>query len=641
MQTHSTGATDGDQSIPGDTMVDQLEVPERFLNQLYAALLLTAVGIFVAANALLGSSAVLRRSLPIAATSFGVLGLFCALSRRWRRPAAALAACCALLFLTVHGPQAWTVPALAGVLAIGVAYTLFHLRLSPREIGMAFGMAVIGTAAILGSPGAFTSFDMIERAHAGHVHMDTLYHASMAAMIKNYGVTSTGLNGLVETPYHVLSHTLFAAVSLVSRAPVIEVYGVANWVLFAPLLIFAVTASCLMLDSQARLDPIRVWFSVCVLLAICPYMLTRWGVWDSFFASESYLLSLSLMLLSLPLLFKTKLMAVDLLLLVASTALMSAAKASVGLIFIELFCIRLVFLNRECNIREIIACVMMAAVAAAVVFDSAVANRGSIFFAPLDFIEHYSFLGRHLTAIHGALHGGESARWWVWLLAGSAIGGFVALHFLVSWLVIARAVGHHGIRSVLSSPIATLSLGGVASGLAIVLSCRIFGGSAYYFTNVAFFISLPAAAAMLGTSLPKQTWSSRSALILATVLVVVVSINPYLNASAFSGERVARRHSMLVDRLLAARTLLPRQVVLRADPATLADNPLSSCRAQPFVFPALSERPWIGVIAGDNACRYYDYGYENYGPSAVSHEALAPPRLPAVLGQPVVIQTLP
>lgn len=641
MQTNSRGTTNRDQSIPGDRMVNQLEVPERFLNQLYAALLLTAVGVFVGANVLLASSAVLRRSLPIAATSLGVLGLFCALSRWWRRPAAALAACCALLFLTVHGPQAWTAPAMAVVLAIGVAYTLFHLRLSAREIGMALGMAVIGTAAILGSSGAVTSFDMIERAHAGHVHIDTLYHASIAAMIKNYGVTSTGLNGLVETPYHVLSHTLFAAVSLVSRASVIEVYGVANWVLLAPLLIFAVTACSLMLDAHARLDPIRVWFSVCVLLAMCPYILDWWGVWDSFFGSESYSLSLSLMLLALPLLFTTKLMAVELLLLVASTALMSAAKASVGLIFIELFCIRLVFLHREFNVRAIIACVMMAAVAAAAVFDSAVANRGSISFAPFDFIEQYSFLGRYLAEIHGALRGGESAQWWVWLLAGTAIGSFVALHFLVSWLVIARAVRHHGIRNVLSSPIAALSLGGVASGLAIVLFCRILGGSAYYFTNVSFFISLPAAAAMLCTSLPKQISLSRSVPILATVLVAAVSIKPYWNASAFSSARVPGGHNELIDRLLAARTILPRQVVLRADPATLANNPFLSCRAQPFVFPALSERPWIGVIAGDNACRYYDYGYENYGLSEVSHQALAPPRLPAVLGQPVVIQTLP
>lgn len=39
----------------------------------------------------------------------------------------------------------------------------------------------------------YTSFNMVDRLHAGLLHQDTLSHASIAAMIKTYGVASTGL----------------------------------------------------------------------------------------------------------------------------------------------------------------------------------------------------------------------------------------------------------------------------------------------------------------------------------------------------------------------------------------------------------------------------------------------------------------
>jgi hypothetical protein len=63
-------------------------------------------------------------------------------------------------------------------------------------------------------------------------------------MIKNYGVSSTGLHGLVEVPYHTFSYVLMASISLISGVSAVEVYGVANHILFAPFLIFSITAFC-------------------------------------------------------------------------------------------------------------------------------------------------------------------------------------------------------------------------------------------------------------------------------------------------------------------------------------------------------------------------------------------------------------
>src|ERR1700722_10186487 len=275
-----------DQDLPilDCRMIDEVHIAQGPLDQLLMALLLTMIGVFAAANALLANLSVLAQSLPVAAVSIGILALFCMISRNRRNPPWALAICYGLLLVTVYGPQKGTVPALIAALMLGLAHTFLRLRLSRREFVSALGMAAIGTATILGTRGAYTSFDMFERLNAGDVPVDTLYHASIAAMIKNYGVTSTGLNGLIETPYHVLSHALFAAISLASRAPVIEVYAVATWVLFAPLLIFSISASSLMIHRDERLDPSKIWYSVCALLVLAPLALGRCAVWDSYFA---------------------------------------------------------------------------------------------------------------------------------------------------------------------------------------------------------------------------------------------------------------------------------------------------------------------------------------------------------------------
>jgi hypothetical protein len=626
--------------IPGCRTLEKIEIAKGTLDLLLAALLLTAAGVFIGANALLANSDVLVQSLPIFAVSIGILSLLCSLSRILRNLPLALAICYGLLLLTVYGPRALTVPGLLVVLAFAVVDTMLRLRLPHRDLMSALGMAAIAAAAILGARDPYSSFDMIERLHAGTVRLDTLYHASIAAMIKNYGVTSTGLDGLVYTPYHVLSHALFAAVSVVSRAPVIEVYGVAIWVLFAPLLIFSASASCFMLAGPTRLDPAKVWYSVCLLLVLASLALDRWAVWNSFFISESYLVSLTLFLLAMPLLFTAALRAGNLAILIAIAGLICAAKAPVGLIFIELFGIRLILLNHRWKAFEALTLLLMLATAAMVLWTSAVANMTSVWFGPLHFIETYSFLGPHLAAAHQSLLGAGHAGLRTWSFAVISLCSFIGLHFLMSWAVVACVARRIGVRAAISSPIVLLSLGAVFAGLVIVLLFRIFGGSAYYFSNVAFFASLPSAAALLAEFLSGSRFSSWPLLPAATAVVLIVSATQYWNASALSSTRASRTHSVLIERLLHARQFSPRQVILKADASLLASTPFSFCLARPFVFPAVSERPWIGVMAEDAECHYEDYGYDSYRLPDGSIRDL-PPRWPFGGGSTVLLQALP
>jgi hypothetical protein len=626
--------------VPGCRTLEKIEIAEGTLDLLLTALLLTAAGVFIGANALLANSDVLARSLPIFAVSVGTLSLFCSLSRILRNLPLALAICYGLLLLTVYGPRALTVPGLYVVLAFGFVHTMLRLRLPHRDLMSALGMAAIATAAILGARDAYSSFDMIERLHAGTVRMDTLYHASIAAMIKNYGVTSTGLDGLVYTPYHVLSHELFAAVSVLSRAPVIEVYGVAIWVLFAPLLVFSAAASCFMLAGPTRLDPAKVWYSVCLLLVLASFALGRWAVWDSFFISESYLVSLTMFLLAMPLLFSSALRVGDLAILIAISALICAAKAPVGLVFIELFGIRLILLNRRWKAFEAATLLLMLATAAMVLWSSAVANMTSVWFGPLHFIEKYSFFGPHLAAAHQSLLGAGHAGLRTWTFAVISLCSFIVLHFLMSWAVVGCTAARIGVRAAISSPIVLISLGAVFAGLVIVLLFRIFGGSAYYFSNVAFFASLPSAAALLAEFLSGSRFSTWPILPASTAVVLILSATQYWNASALSSTRAGRAHNVLIERLIHARRFSPREVILKADASALASTPFSYCLARPFVFPAVSERPWIGVMTEDAECHYQDYGFDSYRLPDGSIGDL-PPRWPFGGSSAVIQQALP
>ncbi len=70
----------------------------------------------------------------------------------------------------------------------------------------------------------YSDFLIMEKLWYGDVHQDTLFHAAISAMIKTYGVASTGLQGLVPVHYHILSHQGFAALSILSGVHVLEVY---------------------------------------------------------------------------------------------------------------------------------------------------------------------------------------------------------------------------------------------------------------------------------------------------------------------------------------------------------------------------------------------------------------------------------
>ena len=618
-------------SVFGNQLVDDISLPKQSLNLLFSALLLSAVGVFLGANLLLLDPATLARSVEIALPCIGLLLIFYSLSWHLGSVIWGLMLTYGLVWLLVYSQIHALAPTIYLLAMIAMFVAIRSLRVERKQWSSIILMAVIATVTILALAMDYTSFDMLPRLHAGNVHQDTLYHASIAAMIKNYGVASTGLNGLVATPYHTFSHALIAGISLISGLGVIEVYGVANSVLFAPILIFSITVFCGKLDRMRQLPLSLVWASACLFLIAMPFLFRRGVIASSYFVSESYLVALSLFMLGLALLFKQRLSFLDLIAAAIFAGMMANAKASVGLLYAGLWFARLIFLLSNQTLRVLAAGFSTALATGLVVFDSAhaVAGSGTLPVDPLHFIRTYAPLGTHLdTAVKSILLGTQPLGLTL-ILALAALGSFLVLHFILSWVVIGRVYYVNGVIGVFRSPLAFYSLAAVLAGLFIVSIFRIDGGSAYYFSNIAFFVSLPGVIVVAVSWLARRGFDHLRIMFIGIFLTCLLGLKGFCQVSALADDRPGHLANELINQLLQMQTSTSKQIVWLTSQEMQFYNPVKLCTAQPFVYPAVSERPWTDVVAdGLKApCDYYNFGYGQYGITATNKQVNMPPRL--------------
>lgn len=165
----------------------------------------------------------------------------------------------------------------------------------------------------------------------------------------------------------------------------------------------------------------------------------------------------------------------------------------------------------------------------------------------------------------------------------------------------------------MKDPIALYSLATVISGAVIVFLFYIPGLALYYFSNIAFFVALPTIVTLATRGISHRRITDTAVLFCGIAIIVGLSLKSYYRASALSSMQTPRQQSSFIASLLRVRDGLPLDAVLKPDPSVLADNPVIPCDARPFVFPAVSERPWLDVIPARDDCRYWHYGYAQYG----------------------------
>ncbi len=605
--------------------VASIEIPEATLNLLFAALFVTAGGAFIGGNLLVPDAVVLQRSGQITLACLAVLLIFYTLARSLGSLTWGLVLTYLLIWIMTYGHQPW-LSALVYVCAVcGLLYAVRFLRVARRHWGAVLFMGIIGAATGFAYFSPSDSFAILLRLHAGDLYKDALFHAAIAAMIKNYGVVSLGLHGLVEMPYHMLFHTLLAGLSRLSGCGTLEVYGVVRPVLFIPILVFSVVACGTMLEREGRLSVPIAWSLVCILLVGAPVLLSPWLFWNIYLISGSYMVSLGLFLLGLPLLFKARLVVPDLLLVPLLVALIADAKVSSGLIYAGLWLMRSIFVPTERPVFERIATLSAVVTVTLVTVEPIGFMSGSI--GPFRFISH-SLGGSWIHEAGAAILVGGDLSWRTLVLALIASLSFFVFHFLFSWVVIGWVAYNQGMPALLKNPVGLYSSAAVIAGAMVVLLFSIPDGSAYYFSNLAFFTALPVIVTLATRQIGRRRVTDMAALMFGIVILVGSSLKTGHWANALSSVRESRPRSPFVESLLRIRDELPINVVMKADPAAVVtNNPARHCATIPFVFPAVSERPWMDVIPVRDDCHYHHYGYAQYGFTKSQQALTVKPRL--------------
>ena len=133
----------------------------------------------------------------------------------------------------------------------------------------------------------------------GQQNRDPLFQAAISNMLASHGTASVGMDGLVPISYHVLSHRLLGAISQWTCTGALSSTYLLVYVVTLPLLF------TFLLEAVFAFRP-RAWAPVGMLtgsvLFLCwPFALSMFQT-SAYFSSESYILSLVLMLAALPLL---------------------------------------------------------------------------------------------------------------------------------------------------------------------------------------------------------------------------------------------------------------------------------------------------------------------------------------------------
>lgn len=139
---------------------------------------------------------------------------------------------------------------------------------------------------------------VLESLVAGTVQIDFWFHASVAQMIRTYGVPSTGFDGVPWMYYHYGSHTLIAHLASLLRVSVVQMYALGYGVIVVPLffkmyLTFAFTVRQLVArpagaSSAGKIDYLTMLVFLCFFLQVVKNLYSGLFLGYNFLGSESY-----------------------------------------------------------------------------------------------------------------------------------------------------------------------------------------------------------------------------------------------------------------------------------------------------------------------------------------------------------------
>lgn len=356
-----------------------------------------------------------------------------------------------------------------------------------------FGLIAIGGTRYIG-------FNAGKLIIAGSANLDSLFHISVAAMIRDYGIISTGLHGTPPFYYHAFSHFIFGCISSITGLSLLKVYGNVQAVVIVPLLFLAILACAEDFASSINRSELFIRIGV-VWLALFGFggfehnaIFYRYGLMDDHLVSESYtmgLIFLLAMISSLRIPSSRIRWPFVFLLLVC----MSLAKSSVGLLGGIFLFVHLAFFERERFLYRLLffsftACILFVLLSIHYFQQNANLGDGGYILSQ----------GGNQWFSFARTYGGVSGAWPEPQFCIS-LTRFIVFHFIYPWLFLGLAVVSGWFckkKSFVGNLCITLNIIALLYGLIALWKLHLYGGSESYFSNISMFVALPFLALILG-----------------------------------------------------------------------------------------------------------------------------------------------
>lgn len=430
------------------------------------------------------------------------------------------------------------------------------------------------------------SFSYQHAISAGLINVDTFFHAAIAAMYGNYGVPSLGLDGLVPVSYHTLSHKIFAGVANIGGFETLAAYAYIYFAMGPLLLLFSIAGFAHQVNKNLKFGHALLGASIAVLAVIVIPSFARAALWDSFFVSESYLISLVLLIASLSTLIRwmqnepngVYQLGVSLALLV----LAGLSKGSVGLLGLCVFGAFGITRFRSPKYWTLLAIASLSLYLG--MFDAANTVKQSDLINPFDFIRTYSEPPFKITAGLGRLL------------------FFLGMHFLPVWICFVSGLRRCG-REYFETIEFQIVFALLAPAIAFSGLIGIAGGTAYYFSSIPTVVALCFLAPII---------ADRVGAIKLGEIVLIATFSCFaMDAKVFEKTALKKLPEpvpeyitlpSMIAQLQKVRDTTPKDTVIKVENIDVLVS-VVGCGAH-WLLPAVMERPIIhGLPADPQRCK--------------------------------------
>lgn len=479
--------------------------------------------------------------------------------------------------------------------AVGLAILLFH-KYTLNKYKLLF--LPVSILIIFGS-GMYSDFQYQRTLLMGTTHIDTLFHAAIAAMYSHFGVASIGLDGLVPIVYHTLSHKIMAGLAILTGFETLAVYAYLFFAMGPLLLVFSLAGFACQLNSQLNFDRALLGIVLCMLTIISIPVFSQAALWDSFFVSESYLVALVIFAVSLTTFIRfVEGGGANIMPLATSLALLIFAgltKGSVGLVGVCVFGLFGITKFRTFKYW------LLMAIASVFLYFALIASATSatqfVPVVPLHFISTYVGTKFHLPLFAKLLL-------------------FLSIHLLPVWICFFLGVRKSGAEYFKTNEFQIL-FALLIPALLFALTFKIAGGSAYYFSSIPVIISLPFLAYNLINLLNEiKIKHVISVLILASLILFPTIVRKSFLITLVGSQASNPALLEIVKKLQYIRDNSATNTIIKIEnPEYLVKT--VGCNVYWFL-PAVAERPIMEGFPNARLCPNLGviyYGLSDYNPS--------------------------